>query len=208
MMDMCWRLFAVLALVAVFLPIAVQTASAQTLSGDALVAALREGGYVIVMRHASSPREEPDAQTANEDNVDRERQLDAQGRAGATAMGEAIRALGIPVGEVLSSPTYRALETVRYAGVADPEIFVELGDRGRSMQGVTPADAAWLRTRVTEVPEGTNTFLVTHSPNISSAFPDLMPGVADGESVVFRPNGEGGAIPVARIRIEEWPGLQ
>lgn len=49
---------------------------AQTLSGQALVAALREGGYVIVMRHASSPREEPDERTANADNVNRERQLD------------------------------------------------------------------------------------------------------------------------------------
>ena len=41
------------------------TASAQTLSGEALVKALRQGGYVIVMRHASSPREAPDKQTAN-----------------------------------------------------------------------------------------------------------------------------------------------
>lgn len=31
--------------------------SAQTLSGEALVKALRQGGYVIVMRHASSPPE-------------------------------------------------------------------------------------------------------------------------------------------------------
>ena len=33
------------------------TAHAQTLSGDGLVNALRHGGYVIVMRHTSSPRE-------------------------------------------------------------------------------------------------------------------------------------------------------
>ena len=30
---------------------------AQTLSGSSLVAALRQGGYVVVLRHASSPRE-------------------------------------------------------------------------------------------------------------------------------------------------------
>lgn len=181
---------------------------AQTLSGEALVAALKAGGYVIVMRHASSPREEPDERTANGDNVNRERQLDAEGRDGATAMGEALRRLGVPVGEVLTSPTYRALETARYAGFAAPETVAELGDRGRSMQGVTDADAAWLRERVREIPMGTNTLLITHRPNVSGAFPDLTPGLEDGESVVFRPGGRGGATVVGRIRIEEWPGLR
>jgi len=33
------------------------TAHAQQLQGDALLKALRQGGYVIVMRHASSPRD-------------------------------------------------------------------------------------------------------------------------------------------------------
>jgi hypothetical protein len=61
-----------------------QPASAQSLTGDALVKALREGGYVIVMRHASSPREVPNKQTANPDNVKLERQLDEAGRAGSS----------------------------------------------------------------------------------------------------------------------------
>src|SRR6516165_8345216 len=61
-------------------------ASSQTLQGDALVKALRQGGYVIVMRHARSPLEVPDKQTANPDNVKPERQLDAKGRA-TTAAG-------------------------------------------------------------------------------------------------------------------------
>src|ERR1039457_3284734 len=86
--------------------------NAQTLSGDALVKALRQGGYVIVMRHASSPREVPDKQTANPDNLKPERQLDEIGRTTAAAMGKALRDLKIPIGEVYSSPTYRALETV------------------------------------------------------------------------------------------------
>jgi hypothetical protein len=63
---------------------------AQPLSGEALVNALRSGGYVIVMRHASSPREAPDKQTENPDNVKVERQLDESGRASATAMGNTI----------------------------------------------------------------------------------------------------------------------
>src|SRR5688500_13731871 len=95
--------------------LAATSAAAQMLTGAELIAALRAGGQVIVMRHASAPRQVPGKDTANADNVNLERQLDAAGRAGATAMGEAIRRLKIPVGDVLTSPTYRARETVRYA---------------------------------------------------------------------------------------------
>ena len=84
----------------------------------------------------------PDKQTANPDNVKLERQLDAAGRAGAIAMGGALRDLEIPIGEVLTSPTYRALETVRYALLANPQAYEELGDGGQSMQGVAEQQAA------------------------------------------------------------------
>jgi len=50
------------------------TALAQDLHGEALVKALQKGGYVLVMRHASSPREVPDKQAANPDNSKPERQ--------------------------------------------------------------------------------------------------------------------------------------
>jgi Histidine phosphatase superfamily (branch 1) len=45
----------------------------------------------------------------------RGRQLDEVGVASACAMGEMLRRLRIPIDQILSSPTYRALETVRYA---------------------------------------------------------------------------------------------
>jgi phosphohistidine phosphatase SixA len=182
-------------------------APAQTLSGEALVKALRRGGYVIVMRHTSSPREAPDKQTANADNVKPERQLDEVGRTTATAMGKALRDLKIPVGDVLASPTYRALETVKYAQLGNPRTYTELGDNGQSMQGGTEAQAAWLRKRVTQFPSGSNTILVTHFPNIRDAFPQAS-GVDDGEALVFGPDGKGGATLVARIKIEQWPGLR
>ena len=181
---------------------------AQSLHGEALVKALRQGGYVIVMRHASSPREVPGKQSANADNVNHERQLDAEGRASAIAMGKALHDLKIPIGDVLTSPTYRALETIRYAKLGDPKPFAELGDNGQSMQGGTQAQAAWLQKRVTQFPAGVNTVIVTHFPNLTGAFPQLAAGVADGEALVFGPDGKGGAALVARVKIEEWPALR
>ena len=113
----------------------------QTASAQSLVASLKQGGYVLVMRHASSPREVPDKQTANADNVKLERQLDEAGRRTATAMGKALRDLKIPVGEVLSSPTYRALETVKLAQLPNAQPHAELGDGGQSMQGASDPQA-------------------------------------------------------------------
>src|SRR5712692_7153260 len=173
------------------------TAHAQALHGEALVKALRQGGYVIVMRHTSSPREAPDKKTANADNLKIERQLDEEGRATAIAMGKALRELKIPVGEVLASPTYRALETVRYAQLGNPRTYEELGDGGQSMQGGTEAQAAWLQKRVTQFPSGANTILVPHFANIPLAFPQSASGLADGEALVFGSHRTGGATLVA-----------
>ena len=175
----------------------------QTISGNALVAALRGGGCVIVMRHAGPPHK----QTANADNVKLERQLDETGRTTATAMGKAIQALKIPIGEVFSSPTYRALETVRLAQLPNSRPQPELGDGGQSMQGASDAQAAWLRNQASHATAGTNIIIVTHMPNIARAFPEWG-AVADGEAVVLRPDGKGGDSIVGRIKIDEWPGLR
>ncbi len=182
-------------------------AHAQTLQGDGLVKALQKGGYVIVMRHTSSPREVPDKKAANPDNVKPERQLDEEGRTTATAMGKALRDLKIPVGEVFTSPTYRALETVKYAQLGKAQPVAELGENGQNMQGGTEAQAVWLRNAVTKFKAGTNTILVTHFPNIRAAFPQLT-NVADGEALVYGPDGKGGATLVARVKIEEWASLK
>jgi phosphohistidine phosphatase SixA len=188
---------------------ALGTAQAQPLTGESLARALRNGGYVLVMRHASSPRTPPDAANANADNVQHERQLDDQGRASARAMGESMRHLQIPIGQVLSSPTYRALETVRLAQLGQPKTYSQLGDGGQSMQAdPTGTRATWLREKVAQPPmTGTNTIIVTHFPNVNEAFAKDAVGLADGEALVFRPDGHGGALDVGRIKIEEWSQL-
>lgn len=194
------------------------TAHAQMLSGEALVKALQHGGYVIVMRHASSPREVPDKAHANPDNTKPERQLDETGRSTSAAMGKALRELKIPIGDIYSSPTYRARETIRLTQLLDGRpnfspnsgirITPELGDNGQSMGVTTEAQAAWLQKAVTQFPAGTNTLLVTHFPNITRAFPKDSAGLEDGEALIFGPDGQGGAKVVARVKIEDWPKLK
>jgi phosphohistidine phosphatase SixA len=184
-------------------------ADAAPLSGPALVDALQRGGYVIVMRHASSPIALPDAKTAELDNTGHERQLDAAGKESARAMGTALKALHIPIGKVWSSPTYRARETVRIAGLPAPETAAPLGDAGKGMQArVEEARAGYLRGKSETPPRGgTDTIVVTHGPNMAAAFGKEAAGLTDGEAMVFRPNGQGQAEFVARVRIGDWPKL-
>jgi phosphohistidine phosphatase SixA len=181
-------------------------AYSQTVSGPALIKALQGGGHVIVMRHASSPGEVP--QKPNPDNVPPERQLDEKGRTTAAAMGDAIRRLKIPIGEVITSPTYRARETARLARLPNPRVLWELGEGPQSMQAaVERAQTEWLQKKVTELPRGVNTLLVTHVPNVTAAFPGEVPAVLQGEALIFGADGKGGARVVGRIKIEEWAGL-
>lgn len=182
-------------------------ARAQALSGPALVQALQMGGYVIVMRHAHAP-EAPPAQP-DRANAGHERQLDEAGRAAATAMGEALKRLRLPLGEVWSSPTYRARETARLAGLPKPRLAPELGDRGKSMQAVGADQGAWLRDTAGRPPRAaTDTVIVTQMPNITAAFGQAAAGLGDGGALVF--HAAPGKPPelVARVPIDAWPKLE
>jgi hypothetical protein len=173
-----------------------------------LIRALKHGGYVVVMRHASSPAAPPAPADAEPGNLGRERQLDASGRASAIAMGEALKALQIPVGDVLSSPTYRAQETARLVGLGSPTTYPQLGDGGASMQALPVSQTSWLRAKVAERPRaGTDTFIVTQYPNIQGAFGQTAANLTDGAALVFFPEAQGGSKLLGRIPIEDWPRL-
>ena len=182
---------------------------ADQLAGSALVSALRHGGYVLVLRHASSPFETPDKSVAEPDNPSLERQLDAAGKETSTEMGKAIKALGIPIGAVDSSQTFRALQTAKYADLPHPTPVAELTEGKQGMSAdADKARSAWLMHAAASVPRaGTNTVLITHTPNMTAAFGEKAKDIKAGEAMVFQPDGKGGTSLVARITIDEWPRL-
>jgi hypothetical protein len=183
-------------------------AGTPSLTGKDLTAALQRGGYVILMRHASSPGAPPDPGQADPDNLNHERQLDETGRASARAMGDAFHRLRIPVGQVLSSPAYRALETARLADLGPARPYAQLGDAAQSTPDPGRTDGAWLRGKVAQAPKaGTNTLIITQAPNITEAFPTESAELSQGEALIFHPNGQGGASLVAHVKIQDWPPL-
>jgi phosphohistidine phosphatase SixA len=162
---------------------------------------------VLVMRHADSPAIRPDATVAAPGNTRLERQLNENGHKTAKAMGEALRALQIPIGDVLSSPTFRTRETAIDLGFGEARTFLELGDGSPGYEVSSFKEGtAFLRAQSAAIPRpGTNTIVITHLPNLEYAF-ESASDVDQGEAIVFLPDGKLGA-QVARIRIGEWPRL-
>src|SRR5262252_10128628 len=100
----------VLVLVASLLAFMVPTA-VPAQSDKAVVDTLRAGGNVIVLRHGATNPDQADTNPLDPKDVTHQRQLNDNGRAAAKAMGEALRALKVPVGQVISSQFQRAVET-------------------------------------------------------------------------------------------------
>jgi broad specificity phosphatase PhoE len=99
--------------------VSAKTLTASAAGGDstetqAVWTALRAPGTVIVLRHSFAPGgfDPPDARL---DDCSTQRNLDDRGRAQARRIGEAFRAHGIEVGDVLASPRCRCLDTARLA---------------------------------------------------------------------------------------------
>ena len=95
-----------------------------------LLAALRTGGLVILVRHGATFSDQADTDPFNLDNVAKQRRLNDSGKALAKSFGEALRQAGVPVGIVYTSQFNRAYETAMLAGFKDIEKTVDLTEGG------------------------------------------------------------------------------
>jgi phosphohistidine phosphatase SixA len=185
-------------------PAASTNATATTL--DELVADLKNGGYVIVLRHGATNANQADTDPFHLDNISAQRLLSDDGRAVAAKVGEAFRKLGIPFGEVYSSQFNRASETAQLVSGKDATTTPDLTEGGLV---VSPSEnarrARALKTMATVVPAaGANTLIVTHKPNILDAFGKDWFDSKEGEASVFKPNGSKDLVLVARVQAADW----
>jgi len=148
-----------------------------------LLAALRHGGCVILMRQARS--------------------------ADARAMGDSLRQMEIPIGEVMSSPAPPARETIAAAGLRAPRTYAQLGDARHGMsQEAVAGWSRWLRQMVSrQPPAGSNTLIVTQMPNISAAYGRPAAALKAGGAMIFQPDGRGDAHMLALMQIGDWKQL-
>ena len=189
-----------------FLPVA--SSSQPAPSRAEWIDALRQGGYVIVFRHAPfSDQADPDLLKMKKAGA--ERQLNGEGRALAKSIGESMHKLGIPVGQVQTSTLQRAVETGTLLGFGE---VTRSPDVTEGDVAATPAEndrrAEAFRKLVSgQPPAGSNLVIVSHKPNIVDAFGKEWSDVRACEASVFKPDGNGGYKLIVRIQPSEWSRL-
>ncbi|PIW28483.1 MAG: hypothetical protein COW30_07400 [Rhodospirillales bacterium CG15_BIG_FIL_POST_REV_8_21_14_020_66_15] len=177
--------------------------------GADLVRALRAGGHVVYFRHAATDWTQNDnvRQAGDWKSCDgrRMRQLSDSGRDTARAIGKAMRALHIPVGEVVSSEYCRSAETARLLGlgtVRTTEAIMNL----RSQEFVGGRAAAVARARRVlsrPTPPGTNRVIVGHG-NLMRAATGHYAGEAGAGVFKPRAGSDLGFVLVALVSPQDW----
>lgn len=184
-------------------------ATQELLDDAALLAALRAGGHNLYFRHVGTDWSQHDQVQQAGDwrscDATRMRQLSQQGRDDARTIGSAMRRLGVPVGEVLASPYCRTVETAR---------LMELGEVMQTIQVMNLRAADYVGGRASVVasaqallaspPPAGNRVIVAHG-NVARAATPAYP--AEGEALVFAPDGEGGFMLRGRITVSDWSRL-
>jgi broad specificity phosphatase PhoE len=159
---------------------------------------LREGRYVILIRHASTVPGLGDPSHFRLDDCATQRNLSEAGREEARRLGERFRAERVKVATVYTSPWCRCRETAMLAF-----------GRGEDWEPLSsffdfPHREAEFTERVkkriggySRKPMGGNVVMVTHNVNIAAL---SKHSVAQGEMVIMRPDGCCDARPVQRLK--------
>jgi phosphohistidine phosphatase SixA len=200
------RRLAATAAAAATLAFAAGTAGAAGDADPALGRTLQRGGLVLVLRHAATDFSKPDQDPVDLGDCRTQRNLSAQGRADARAIGRGVRRLRLRIGQVLSSPFCRTKETARLA-------FGRLTVSRALLNTITAEhDARWRRQiraarRLlgTKPAPGKVDVFVTHGSVVGD-----MTGLTleEGETLVFRPLGSSRFRLVDRILPREWRTLR
>jgi len=170
-----------------------------------LMDALKQGGYTILVRHMATVPATHDPSTFDIDDCSTQRNLSDTGRRQAELIGQSFQKLGIGVGEVLSSPYCRCMDTGQLAfGKAATSEVLRVGDSrpgtGRDDPGIA------IRKLLDTPPEaGKNTVLIAHSVTLLYAFG--LTSRPEGVAHVFRPTGLGLGRPdyIGIVKPGEWP---
>lgn len=177
---------------------------------DLLVSKLRQGGNVLYFRHAHTDWSQNDQVMAVGDwwscSPDKMRQLSERGRSVAKSIGNAIRKLSIPVGQIYSSEYCRTRQTAEHFGLGEvtpSQAIINL--RIAEFFGGHEAAAAQAHNALLmKPPPGTNTIWVAHG-NILRAAAGEYPGEAG--CVIFSHRNDGTLQVVGRLSPEDWTAL-
>jgi phosphohistidine phosphatase SixA len=188
------------------------TSNASAADLGRLLPRLKQGGYVLVIRHFETDDSQKDVYPFVFDDMKKQRQLSEKGRQAARDTGSALRTLGVPLGAIYTSQLNRAVETGTLISGSQTTAKSELTDSGAGSAsamakptGANTKVGETVRDLVNLTPKpSTNNVLITHKTNIADAFGKEFGNVAEGEAIVFKPNPSGGPTLVDRVQAKEW----
>jgi phosphohistidine phosphatase SixA len=172
------------------------------LTGRAIAEALRSGGYVVYFRHATSNQDQADTDDPRLKRCEGQRNLSEDGRRMARDFGVAFKALGVPVGRVITSPYCRTVDTAKLAFGRHEDSDALFFAAGVDKQGRAAQRVELLRMLSTLPTPGTNTILVSHHANLKEAT-GLWPK-REGDAHVFQPKSGGTFEYVGEVTSEQW----
>ena len=152
---------------------------------EAIWSALKDGGKVVLMRHAAVDRSSGNPTLHTSGDCSKELNLSKLGREQAKRIGEMFRARGVFTGEVLASPYCRTMDTARLAfGSVKPSEAMRLIE-AISAQEVGRINAQAMKL-IGSYRGKANLILVTHQPNIEAI---ALESLENAGMLVLAPKG-------------------
>lgn len=177
------------------------------LADAATLRALRQGGFVLYLRHGPTDTTRADQAPVKLDDCATQRPLNDPGREVARRVGQSLRQAGIPLGDLHVSPMCRTRDTARLAfgDALRPQIDPLLMYTAH----LTSSQKAPVHQRTREllsapVAAGTNRVLVGHAPTLADVMGYFLS--PEGTLAVLRPR-PGGFDYVASIPPDHWATL-
>ncbi len=173
--------------------------SVTAMAADAAIwSKLKQGGYVILMRHASvdtmTHSTNPNAEF---ENCIGQNNLSPQGQEEARLIGRAFKRHRIPIGEVLASPYCRTQDTARLA-FRKVKIWDALDFQTALGEDEAAKRIEAVAARIGQYKGKQNLVLVTHQPNIDALTLEL---IEPGTVLILQPSGGLDFTLVERIAI-------
>lgn len=164
---------------------------------------LRAGSVGIFVRHAATNWNQNDIDRENLQNCDTQRNLSDTGRLQALTLGDAFARLKLPVGEVLSSPYCRCVDTAMLAFERSRH-HPHLRALAKTKEDERQKRVKWLKDQFATTQAGRITVWVAHQYNLQAAAGWT---VNEGETAVIEPQAGGGFKVLATLTPEQWQAL-
>ncbi|WP_227269579.1 histidine phosphatase family protein [Roseobacter weihaiensis] len=172
----------------------------------ALVDALKGGGHVVFIRHATTEKDYADQIEAVMGDCSTQRVLSEAGWAEAKAIGAAFARLDIPVGDVISSEYCRAWQTADLAfGTFEKNADLNFEPAETYSEAQLAAMSERMSPHLSTVPQEANTILVGHDDPFEAAtgiYPEPM-----GITFVLEPQEDGTFEILGSIAPDAWADL-